>query len=1511
MPISRLFYSIEGDTSKLDAAFSKAMESIKGFHVTVDNFGKRLIASTQDAINPTIQLTEQLKLLQMAGIKNADIWQAHGDKYKAAADQMRKFGQEIPAHMQEFLSYGKSIDENLTQKLLRFETSLKSVGESMKNAGRQMSIAITAPIVGIGAAVFKAAEDYDDAISQIRRRTGATGETFKAFSEDVKAIWGTLPQSAEKIGVAIAALNAKLGLAGEPLREMATQVLNLSRITGMDLDPLITASTRLFGDWSVKTSDQAKVLDYVFKATQKTGTGIQYLMELVVQFGAPLRALGFNLEQAVVMLGKWQKEGVNVETVLSGLRFALGNFAKAHADPVQALTTIIERIKTAKTESDATAIAFQTFGKRAAVDMGRAILEGRLDIDELIKSVKAAPDTINDAAAATTHFSDRLAMMRQRLEKAMLPIGESLVESIERMQPVIEDLIRAVGRWSEAFAKLNPDMQKIILGSAAAAAALGPLTMAVGLTVQGIGSLIGMISGAGGFIAVLGTLATAATAVAIAFASWNAAAWFDGIIKGADKLKYILENLGLEHTFQNVGSVSKTAEDAILKQARALAEQARQLGIVDERLEKYKDLIAEGKLKLPDIFKQGYDESAAQYRDRMQELIDTFKKAHPAAAAVATAIGEVGNKARMSAGGLGELDKETKKNLEAWKHLVDPLGVVMEKVNEFIALGNSQAQVLRVMYPEIIKAGDAQKALSQPLTETEQKLYDAARAMDHYLNHSKNVRQANSEMLASFDPLAELPMPDFSRPISKIEADAKHIDKILHDTFGKDPTFEAEVDARFNQIKPKMSEVAEIWKRQVSTIVTDFGRGMADIIFSGKSFGESLKNIFIDIGKSIIRTLTEILFVPFEKWLLRILTGAAATGTAAAGTGGGLSGLGGLALGGLGSLAGIAGTAGVAGGLMMPGGVPGKIAGGLGMGVLGGAGAIYGGLIPGMGAATFGSALSYMSSGAFLPGIGAGGLLGLGSLTMPVIGGAAVGLYYGIKALVKAFQGPSTQEAGAEEIMRDLGINVGKDTLKNFIGQYINPEQAWGIRKDLLSSPAFLTQIAGPTAEAQGRMDSFLKSLESIKTSFGTFNFREAFETGKATGDWSELNRQFVDAFEHSNELRKMLPDFATKLLAVSDSTEAVKTETDILTDSLTGLRDTISASITPFKDMYQRFLETGEITEEFSKKITELGGDIRTFRDLADLSAINNEFATMVDHFRQTGEILPRLRELFIQFGGDLKALDAAAALPGLQKQLSFIGDIQSRLQALSPQGTAIEKMFSGQWDETMWGALASQGLDPSKLTNFIDLTKFKGGWEQAVSQFQQSGKMNTLLEQAIWKFGGQPGTVALERLQQGFNTITPGLLTDVYSKMTEEYNKAVTSALDYIGKVQQETSNKITSLQTAVENQFTIVGGSITTAIDNAKRDVVAVLNAILIKLGGTPIIPVSNTQIANLPGPAGNPEKPIIIGNENNRGPTSGITVQVYVENAYGLDDLDNKVASSIARTVSRGGLRYMPA
>ena len=69
-------------------------------------------------------------------------------------------------------------------------------------------------------------------------------------------------------------------------------------------------------------------------------------------------------------------------------------------------------------------------------------------------------------------------------------------------------------------------------------------------------------------------------------------------------------------------------------------------------------------------------------------------------------------------------------------------------------------------------------------------------------------------------------------------------------------------------------QVRDEWRQQISTIVTDWSRGMAEMITSGQSFSEQLVGMFRQTANSILRMLLEALFQPFQKWLTQTLGGA-------------------------------------------------------------------------------------------------------------------------------------------------------------------------------------------------------------------------------------------------------------------------------------------------------------------------------------------------------------------------------------------------------------------------------------------------------------------------------------------------------------------------------------------------------------------------------------------------------------------------------------------------------------
>jgi TP901 family phage tail tape measure protein len=329
-------------------------------------------------------------------------------------------------------------------------------------------------------ALYSIGETFDSMTDTIRVGTGATGDALKALADSAKNVGKNVPASFEDIGVAVADLNTRLGLTGKPLESMAGQFLELSRITGTDVASNISSMTRVFGDWDVAAQDQAGTLDELFRASQATGIGVDTLADKVVQFGAPLRGMGFDLAQSAALFGKFEKEGVNAELVIGALRQGLGRMAKAGEDAPATFRRVVDEISGMESRTKATATAMELFGARAGPDMAAAIQEGRFEIDGLLDTIVNGQDTITSAGQDTQDFAEKWLMFKNRVMVAVAPAAERLFSTIgDGMDwiatdgvPTARNFLATLEDWRPAILTVTGVMAGLVAVTAAHSALL-------------------------------------------------------------------------------------------------------------------------------------------------------------------------------------------------------------------------------------------------------------------------------------------------------------------------------------------------------------------------------------------------------------------------------------------------------------------------------------------------------------------------------------------------------------------------------------------------------------------------------------------------------------------------------------------------------------------------------------------------------------------------------------------------------------------------------------------------------------------------------------------------------------------------------------------------------------------------------------------------------------------------------------------------------------------------------
>ena len=424
----------------------------------------------------------------------------------------------------------------------KVSSTMQKTGAKMTSVGDAWTRSISLPLIAIGGAATAAAVAVDEAYDSIRVGTGATGEALERLKESFDTVYANVPASTEEVANAIGDLNTRLGLTGTALEDLSTQMLNLARITESDVGSVIQSTTRVFGDWSIATEDQSSTLDYLFKVVQSTGVEINNLSNKMVQYGAPLRQMGFEFEEAAVLMGKFEKEGVNTELVLGSLRIALTRMAQEGVtDASAALQQIIEDIENAGSAGEANTIALEAFGSRAGPDMAAAIREGRFEIDELISTLNESGETINKAAEETMSFKEQMVLLKNKVTQALEPLGATLLKTFDRMFPTIEKAIDFVGRLIEGFSNLPEPVQKLALIFGGIFALGGPILSGIGRFTTAVSGLIPMFSGVatklGGIIGAAGpwglAIAGIVAGVALIVTNWETISdFFSDLWKG-------------------------------------------------------------------------------------------------------------------------------------------------------------------------------------------------------------------------------------------------------------------------------------------------------------------------------------------------------------------------------------------------------------------------------------------------------------------------------------------------------------------------------------------------------------------------------------------------------------------------------------------------------------------------------------------------------------------------------------------------------------------------------------------------------------------------------------------------------------------------------------------------------------------------------------------------------------------------------------------------------------------
>jgi TP901 family phage tail tape measure protein len=224
----------------------------------------------------------------------------------------------------------------------KITSSFSGLGGEIASFGKSLT-GWLAPVSALGALALAASSDVNKAFREIRVGTGATGENLAALKKDFANVFSTVPASAADAGLAIAKLNQLTGAVGPVLEGLATQELNLARITGGDLKEQVESTAKAFNNWKVSTDAQGPALDTLFRISQLTGVSVTALAQQVTAGGASARAAGLSFQDTALLMGQLGKAGVDASGIMQGFARSFKQIATKDkdADPAAVLQDVI------------------------------------------------------------------------------------------------------------------------------------------------------------------------------------------------------------------------------------------------------------------------------------------------------------------------------------------------------------------------------------------------------------------------------------------------------------------------------------------------------------------------------------------------------------------------------------------------------------------------------------------------------------------------------------------------------------------------------------------------------------------------------------------------------------------------------------------------------------------------------------------------------------------------------------------------------------------------------------------------------------------------------------------------------------------------------------------------------------------------------------------------------------------------------------------------------------------
>lgn len=403
-------YELEVISKNFEKQLKSAMKSLDDFAKKADEVNQSISKKIDD--KPISSFTDKVSNLGAKISSGAKGWGLNLDQfYNKGSGIFKNFGIDIDKFASKFGVSGKLM------------TAIATCIAMLEKLGKQM----------------------DEASAEIVKGTGAIGENLTQLQFTAEnAMVNGVGRSAKEVGKMIADLNTLFDAQGKDLEYLTDQFDAYAKVTGQDTSTAIKGVSDLMHKWNIATEAAPKVLDQLTKAGQMSGISVAELTSELSQNQATLSELGYNTTQSIALLSSFSKEGINLSSVLTGMKTAMATFAQAGLNGREEVAKVVTQIQEASTSTEALSIAMETFGARNGAEIVKAFREGGTYAKEYAEALTQAGLALEQTEEASRTSKDAMNELKSSLTGTFGEFGQGFTEVFKGIIDAISNFVRMI-----------------------------------------------------------------------------------------------------------------------------------------------------------------------------------------------------------------------------------------------------------------------------------------------------------------------------------------------------------------------------------------------------------------------------------------------------------------------------------------------------------------------------------------------------------------------------------------------------------------------------------------------------------------------------------------------------------------------------------------------------------------------------------------------------------------------------------------------------------------------------------------------------------------------------------------------------------------------------------------------------------------------------------------------------------------------------------------------------------